>query len=150
MPARQAAPKPAYRIRNRTRDNDALVRRGSLTLRVDPRALQAWPSRGPARRGARLEDSDLALAGSSTPRCASPLTPRAAEGLAHSLVGSMGADLPVPDSTTPCRRAATVRLTPPREPRGRSTRPSTAPARRPTARANGRSGRTAIPGGGPG
>ena len=32
MPARQDAPKPAYRIRNWNEYNDALVRRGSLTL----------------------------------------------------------------------------------------------------------------------
>ena len=54
MPARQAAPKPAYRIRNWKQYNDALVRRGSLTLWVDQETLRAWRYQGPSRRGAQF------------------------------------------------------------------------------------------------
>ena len=51
MPARQAAPKPAYRIRNWKQYNDALVRRGSLTLWVDQDTLRAWRYQGPSPAG---------------------------------------------------------------------------------------------------
>ena len=61
MPARQAAPKPAYRIRNWKQYNDALVRRGSLTLWVDQQTLQAWRYQGPTQRGAQFEYSALAI-----------------------------------------------------------------------------------------
>jgi hypothetical protein len=41
MPVRQAATEAAYRIRDWKRYNDALVNRGSLTLRVDQATFQA-------------------------------------------------------------------------------------------------------------
>jgi IS5 family transposase len=114
MPARHASPKPAYRIRNWNEYNDALVRRGSLTLRVDQETLQAWRYRGPAQRGAQFQYSDLAIECPLTLRAVHHLTPRATEGFAHSLFALMRVDLTVPDYTTLCRRAATVRVTLPK------------------------------------
>ena len=116
MPARQAAPKPAYRIRNWKQYNDALVRRGSLTLWVDqddaPRRgdIRGRPSGGPSS-----EYSDLAIECLLTLRAVYHLTLRATEGFARSLFELMGVDLPVPDYTTLCRRAATVRITLPKK-----------------------------------
>ena len=118
MPARQAAPKPAYRIRNWNEYNDSLVRRGSLTLWVEQGTLQAWRYRGPSQRGAQLQFSDLAIECLLTLRAVYHLTLRATEGFAHSLFGLMGVDLPVPDYTTLCRRAATVRVTLPKRAEG--------------------------------
>src|SRR3954471_1581354 len=118
MPARQAAPKPAYRIRNWSRYNDALVNRGSLTLWVDRAALDAWRYQGPTRRGAQFEYSDLAIECLLTLRAVYHLTLRATEGFARSLFDLMGVDLPVPDYTTLCRRAATVRITLPKRAEG--------------------------------
>ena len=118
MPSRQAAPKPSYRIRNWKQYNDALVRRGSLTLWVDQDTLRAWRYQGPARRGAQFEYSDLAIQCLLTLRSVYRLTLRATEGFAHSLFGLMGLDLPVPDYTTLCRRAATVRITLPKRATG--------------------------------
>ena len=43
---------------------------------------------------------------------------RATEGFARSLFGLMHLDLPVPDSSTLCRRAATVRITQPKRATG--------------------------------
>jgi hypothetical protein len=115
MPARQAAPKPAYRLRNWSQYNDALVNRGSITLWVDQDTLQAWRYQGPTQRGAQFEYSDLAIECLLTLRAVYHLTLRATEGFARSLFALMRVDLPVPDYTTLCRRAATVRITPPKK-----------------------------------
>jgi Transposase DDE domain len=118
MPARRTAPKPTYRIRNWNQYNDALVRRGSITLWVDQDMLRAWRYQGPARRGAQFEYSDLAIECLLTLRAVYHLTLRATEGFARSLFEVMGVDLPVPDYTTLCRRAATVRITLPKRAEG--------------------------------
>src|SRR4051794_5492130 len=118
MPARQAAPKPAYRIRNWSQYNDALVNRGSLTLWVDQETLQAWRYRGPSQRGAQFEYSDLAIECLLTLRAVYHLTLRATEGFARSLFDLMAVGLTVPDYTTLSRRAATVRITLPKKATG--------------------------------
>ena len=118
MPARQTTSKPVYRIRNWPQYNDALVRRGSLTLWVDRDTLQAWRYQGPAQQGAQVRFSDLAIECLLTFRTVYHLTLRATEGFATSLFGLMPLDLPVPDYTTLCRRAATVRVTLPKRAEG--------------------------------
>src|SRR3954468_1972786 len=118
MTARQVAPKPTYRIRNWSQYNDALVRRGSLTLWVDQAALDAWRYHGPAQQGAQFLFSDSAIERLLTLRAVYHLTLRATEGFARSLFGLMGVDLTVPDYTTLCRRAATVRITLPKKATG--------------------------------
>lgn len=118
MPARHAVSKPAYRIRNWAQYNDALVRRGSITLWVDQDTLGSWRHQGPARRGARFEYSDLAIQCLLTLRSVYHLTLRATEGFARSLFEVMQVDLTVPDYTTLCRRAATVRITLPKKATG--------------------------------
>src|SRR4051794_14525291 len=57
----QPGGKPRYRIRNWNEYNDALVRRGSLTLWVEQETLQAWRYQGPSQRGAQFQFSDLAI-----------------------------------------------------------------------------------------
>jgi hypothetical protein len=118
MPARRPTPKPVYRIRNWAQYNDALVRRGSLTLWVDRDTLQAWRYQGASQRGAQFEYSDLAIECLLTLRAVYHLTLRACEGFARSLFDLMGVDLPVPDYTTLCRRAKTVRITLPKKAEG--------------------------------
>jgi hypothetical protein len=114
MPTRKADPKPVHRIRNWKQYNDALVNRGSLTLRVDQAALEAWRYQGPARRGAQFDYSDTAIQCLLTLRAVYHLPLRATEGFARSLFELMRLDLAVPDYTTLCRRAATVRITLPK------------------------------------
>ena len=118
MPARQDAKKADYRIRNWKQYNDALVNRGSLTLWIDHDTLRTWRYQGPARRGAQTEYSDTAIECLLTLRAVYHLPLRATEGLARSILGLMGLDLPVPDYSTLCRRAATVRITLPRKATG--------------------------------
>lgn len=114
MPSDQATTKPRYRIRNWKQYNDALVRRGSLTLWVDQDTLQAWRYQGPAQQGAQFQYSDTAIPCLLTLRSVSHLTLRATQGFAHSLFELMPLDLPVPNYSTLCRRAVTLRITLPR------------------------------------
>jgi hypothetical protein len=118
MSARQDVPKATYRIRNWRQYNDALVSRGSLTLWIDRATLQAWSYQGPTQQGAQFQYSDLAIECLLTLRAVYHLTLRATEGFARPLFGLMGLDPPVPDYTTLCRRAATVRITPPKKATG--------------------------------
>jgi IS5 family transposase len=118
MPTRKATTKPVYRIRNWKQYNDALVNRGSLTLWVDQAALESWRYQGPARRGAQFDYSDTAIQCLLTLRAVYHLTLRATEGLARSLFGLMGLDLPVPDYTTLCRRSRTLPITLPKKAEG--------------------------------
>ncbi len=118
MPARQAPKKVAYRIRNWKQYNDALVRRGSLTLWVERDTLDAWRYQGPPQRGAQFEYSDLAIECLLTLRAVYHMTLRATEGFARSLFDLMGLELPVPDYSTLCRRARTLRITLPKKATG--------------------------------
>jgi Transposase DDE domain len=108
----------AYRVRNWKAYDDALVRRGSLTLWVEEATLQAWRYQGPTQRGAQFQYSDTAIECLLTLRSVYHLTLRATEGLAGSLFGLMGLDLDVPDHTTLSRRAATVPITLPKRATG--------------------------------
>ena len=110
MSARPTTTKPVYRIRNWSQYNDALVRRGSLTLWVDEATLQAWWHQGPPQQGAQFQFSDLAIECLLTLRAVYHLTLRATEGFARSLFEWMVVDLSVPDYSTLCRRAKTVRI----------------------------------------
>jgi hypothetical protein len=118
MPARQAPKKVAYRIRNWKQYNDALVRRGSLTLWVERDTLDAWRYQGPPQQGAQFEYSDLAIECLLTLRAVYHMTLRATEGFARSLFDLMGLELPVPDYSTLCRRARTLRITLPKKATG--------------------------------
>lgn len=118
MPARPAPTKPVYRIRNWSEYNDALVRRGSLTLWVDQAALDAWRYQGPTQRGAQFHFSDTAIECLLTLRAVYHLTLRGTEGFAASLFKLMQVDLTVPDYSTLCRRARTVRITLPKRATG--------------------------------
>jgi DDE family transposase len=117
MPARPAK-KAVYRIRNWKQYNEALVRRGSLTLWVDPAVVTAWRYQGPAQRGAQFEYSDLAIECLLTLRAVYHLTLRATEGFAASLFELMNLELPVPDYSTLCRRAASLGITIPKRATG--------------------------------
>ena len=115
MPTRKATPTPVYRIRNWKQYNEALVRRGSLTLWVDQATLDAWRYQGPPQRGAQFRYSDTAIQCVLTLRSAYHLPLRATEGFARSIFELMGLDLGVPDYTTLCRRAKSLQITLPKK-----------------------------------
>ena len=103
--------KRQYRIRNWPDYNSALVRRGSLTLWVEQRAVNRWRERSrPARRGRRRLYSDLAITCALTLREVYGLPLRATQGLVASVSRLLGLDLSAPHYSTLSRRAARLEV----------------------------------------
>jgi hypothetical protein len=100
-------PKRRYRVRNRRDYNSALVRRGSLTFRVEQRAVNRRRERSrPARRGRRRLYSDLAITYALTLREVYHLPLRSTQGLLTSVLRLLGVDLTAPYYSTLSRRTA--------------------------------------------
>lgn len=107
------------RIRDWRHYNKALVRRGSLTLWVNPRTLNAWRDHSRlARRGRRRTYTDVAITCALTLRELYQLPLRATEGLVCSLLQLLELDLPTPHYSTLSRRAATLTVKLPRLTKG--------------------------------
>ena len=89
--------KTKYRVTNWPAYNQALVRRGDVTVWVSSEAIAAWTARRSGRRGGQRRDSDLAIETALTLRLIYHLPLRQAEGFLHALFGIMRLDLSVPD-----------------------------------------------------
>jgi hypothetical protein len=112
-------PKRRYRIRNWPDYNSALVRRGSLTLRVEQGTVNKWrDTAAPVRRGRRRFYSDLAITCALTLREVYHLPLRSTQGLVSSVLRLCGVDLPAPHYSTLSRRAATLEVKLPRLSKG--------------------------------
>jgi IS5 family transposase len=99
------AAKRAYRIRNGSEYNTALVGRGSLTLWFAPEVLSAWLcSTTTGKPGASPVYSDLAIVTVLTLGVVFHLPLRQQQGFIQSLMHLLNLDLPAPDYTTLCRR----------------------------------------------
>ena len=88
--------KTKYRVANWPTYNQALVRRGDVTVWVSSEAIAAWTARRSGRRGGQRRYSDLAIETALTLRLISHLPLRQAEGFLHALFGIMRLDLSVP------------------------------------------------------
>jgi hypothetical protein len=112
------AKKQNYRIRNWGEYNEALRRRGSLTVWFDEQALQGWyESERSGRRGRSRTFSNVAIQCMLTLKVVYQLPLRATEGLLASLVKLMGIELAVPDYTTLSRRQQQLEVVIGRRPR---------------------------------
>ena len=111
--------KTKYRVANWAAYNQALVRRGDVTLWLSSEAIAAWTPRRSGRRGGQRRYSDLAIETALTLRLLYHLPLRQAEGFLHALFGMMRLDLSAPDSTTLSRRSQhlrrRLRLVPPEQ-----------------------------------
>jgi DDE family transposase len=112
------AQKAVYRIRNWREYNEALVKRGSLTVWVDQEALDAWNYRGPTRWGGQYVYSDTAIQCLLAIRAVFHLPLRATQGMARSIFELMGLGLDVPHYSTLSRRAADLEVDLARKSRG--------------------------------
>lgn len=106
----QTPKKAVYRIRNWREYNQALVKRGSLTVWVDQQAIDAWAHAGPNQWGAQYVYSDTAITCLLTLRAVFHLPLRATQGLGESILDLMGLALDVPHYSTLCRRATDLRV----------------------------------------
>ena len=101
--------KTKYRVANWPAYNQALVRRGDVTLWLSSDAIAAWIPRRSGRRGGQRRYSDLAIKTALTLRLLSHLPLRPAEGFLHALFGMMRLDLSAPHDTTLSRRRQHLR-----------------------------------------
>ncbi len=108
--AAKRAAKAQYRVRNWAEYNQALVRRGSITLWISGDVISAWQATppNPRPRGGQQQYSDGAIECLLMVKSVYHLPLRATEGFVQSLFGSLHLALPVPDYTTVCRRAKTL------------------------------------------
>ena len=97
--------KTKYRVANWPAYNQALVRRGDVTVWLSSEAITAWTP----RRSGRLRYSDLAIETALTLWLLYHLPLRQAEGFLHALFGMMRLDLSAPDYTTLSRRSQHLR-----------------------------------------
>ena len=90
--------KTKYRVANWPAYNQALVRRGDVTVWLSSEAIAAWTPRRSGRRGGQRRYSDLAIETALTLRLLYHLPLRQAEGFLHALFGMMRLDLCVSNS----------------------------------------------------
>ena len=111
--------KTKYRVANWAAYNQALVRRGDVTVWVSSEGIAAWTPGRSGRRGGQRRYSDLAIETAMTLRLLYHLPLRQVEGFLHALFGMMRLDLSAPDYTTLSRRrqhlTRRLRLVPPGE-----------------------------------
>ena len=86
--------KTQYRVANWPAYNQALVRRGDVTLWLSAEAIAACTARRSGRRGGQRRYPDLAIETALTLRLIYHLPLRQAEGFLHALFGIMRLDLP--------------------------------------------------------
>jgi hypothetical protein len=101
--------KDKYKVRNWSEYNEGLKKRGALTLWISEEALKEWRYQGERRRGGQPTYSDLAIETCLTIGRVYHLAYRQTEGFVGSVFEQVHLLLPVPDSSTLCRRAGTLR-----------------------------------------
>src|SRR3954447_6112367 len=111
---RQKFPKTPYKVKNWSEYDQALQKRGSLTLWVTPEALAAWHPTPTGKRGRARSYSDLAIETGHLLRLAFGQPWRQTEGLLRSIATLLNVSLAVPDHTTFSRRSSGLSLTAPR------------------------------------
>src|SRR4051812_43573036 len=107
---RRHIPEQKRKVTNWREYDESLRRRGSLTVWFSDEAITAWRAEPRTSRGGQPEYSDLAILTALTLRAVFRLASRQTEGLIGSVMRLLGLDLPVPDHTPLCRRAATLEV----------------------------------------
>jgi Transposase DDE domain len=100
-----------YKTQNWPASNEALKRRGSLTIWFDPD--MAWAAKPTGRRGRQPVYSDAAVQTCLTMKVLFGMALRRTTGFVESLLYLIGPDRDVPDFSTPSRRQKTLAVTSP-------------------------------------
>ena len=109
---RHHIPKPRYRVTNWPEYDEALRRRGSLTVWFTDEAIVASRAAPRTTPGGQPYYSTLAIATALTIRAVFSLALRQTEGLIGSVIALLGLALTVPDHSTMCRRSRKLVLPP--------------------------------------
>ena len=99
---------PVYRTRNWPAYNEALKRRGSLTIWFDPE--MTWEAAPTGKRGRQPDYSDAAIQTCLTMKVLFGMALRQTTGFVESLLRLIGLDWAVPDFSTLCRRRQTLEV----------------------------------------
>jgi hypothetical protein len=103
--------KSRYQIRNWAKYNEALVNRGDLTFWISDEVVQEWKHKNDAhRQGRPFQFSDLAIETLLTILELYQLPYRTTEGFGEWIFRVMQLELPIPDYTSLCKRAAALDL----------------------------------------
>ncbi|WP_295180183.1 IS5 family transposase [Shimia sp.] len=97
---------PTYKIKNWRAYNEALKRRGSLTIWFDPE--MTWEARPTGKRGRQPTYSDAAIQTCLTMKVLFGMALRQTTGFVESLLQLNGLDWSVPDFSTLSRRQKTL------------------------------------------
>ncbi len=98
-----------YRVRNWRTYNQALIARGGLTFWIDEAALTTWRNtQARSGSGAPRTYSDTATHCAVVVKSVYCLSLRAAQGFVPSVLSLLRLDLPVPNSSTICRRQGSL------------------------------------------
>jgi hypothetical protein len=99
---------PAYKIRNWPAYNEALKRRGSLTIWFDP--AMTWEATPTGKRGRQPDYSDAAIQTCLTMKVLFGMALRQTTGFVESLLRLSGLDWVVPNFSTLSRRQKTLQV----------------------------------------
>ena len=99
---------PTYKTRNWPAYNEALKRRGSLTIWFDP--AMTWGARSTGKRGRQPAYSDAAIQTCLTMKVLFGMALRQTTGFVESLLRLIGLDWAVPDFSTLSRRQKTLKV----------------------------------------
>ena len=107
---RHHIPKQKRKVVNSAAYDAALRQRGSLTVWFTEDAVAAWRAEPRTTAGGQPWYSPLAILTGLTLRAVFRLALRQTEGLIGSIIDLLGLTLAVPDHSTLCRRAATLKV----------------------------------------
>ncbi len=99
---------PTYKTRNWPSYNEALKRRGSLTIWFDP--AMTWDAAPTGKRGRQPDYSDAAIQTCLTMKVLFGMALRQATGFVESLLRLIGLDWAVPDFSTLSRRQKNLKV----------------------------------------
>ena len=99
---------PIYKTRNRSTYNEALKRRGSLTIWFDP--AMTWEAAPTGKRGRQPDYSDAAIQTCLTMKVLFGMALRQTTGFVECLLGLIGLDWTVPNFSTLSRRQKALKV----------------------------------------
>ncbi len=102
--------KATYKVKNWAEYNDALRKRGDITVWFTEEAIQSWIPENTGKKGRPQKYSNLAIETCLFLRMVCSLPLRQTEGFARSLVRLMGLSLNIPDYSTLSKRSINLEL----------------------------------------